>query len=117
MGTPAFAERIRQGPVLMMTVMPNGASWMGGMLLKWFVYLLVVTIFAGGLAAHVVPAAADRHVVFHTTGLAAFLGYSLALWQMAIWYRRSLGTTIRSTIDGLIYGVITGATFAWLWPR
>ena len=117
LGTPEFAARMKAGPVLMMTVMPDGTTWIGGMLLKWFVYLLVVAIFAGGLAAHVIPPDPDSHVVFHTTGLAAFLGYSLALWQMAIWYRRSLGTTVRSTVDGLIYGAITGATFVWLWPR
>ena len=42
--------------------------------------------------------------------------YAAALWQMTIWYRRALGTTIRSTIDGLIYAAITAATFAYLWP-
>ena len=117
MRSPEFAERMRQGPVIVMTVMPNGMTPMGGLLAKWFVYLLVVSFIAGGLASHVLPPAADFHVVLHTTGLAAFLGFALALWQAAIWYRRSLGTTVRSTIDGLIYGLITGATFAWLWPR
>lgn len=117
MRSPEFAERMKQGPVMVLTVLPNGMTPMGGLLVKWFVYLLVVALFAGGLAAHLVPPGADRHVIFHTTGLAAFLGFAMALWQMAIWYRRSMWTTLRSTIDGLIYGVITGATFVWLWPR
>ena len=117
MRSPEFAERMKQGPVLMMTVMPNGVTAMGGTMVKWFIYLLVVCFIAGGIASHVLPPNADSHVILHTTGMAAFLGFSLALWQMAIWYRRSLGTTVRSTIDGLIYGLITGATFAWLWPR
>jgi hypothetical protein len=117
MRSPAFAEKMRQGPVMVMTVMPNGVTAMGGLLTKWFVYLLVVAFIAGGMASHVLPPGADRHLILHTTGMAAFLGYALALWQAAIWYRRSMGTTVRSTIDGLIYGLITGATFAWLWPR
>lgn len=115
--SPAFVDRMRQGPVVVMSVLPNGITPMGPLLVKWFVYLLVVSFIAGGLAAHVIPVHPDRHVVLHTTGLAAFLGYSLALWQATIWFRRSLGTTVRSTIDGLIFALITGATFAWLWPR
>jgi hypothetical protein len=47
----------------------------------------------------------------------SFLGYTAALWQMSIWYRRSWLTTIKITIDGLIYGAITAVTFGWLWPR
>jgi hypothetical protein len=117
MRSPEFAEQLRQGPVLVMTVLPNGMTPMGSLLVKWFVYLLVVSFIAGGVASHVLPPGADFHVVLHTTGMTAFLGFALALWQMAIWYQRSLGTTVRSTIDGLIYGLITGATFAWLWPR
>jgi hypothetical protein len=108
---------MNRGPIVLMTVFPNGVMAMGPTMLKWFIYLLVVSFIAGGIAAHVLPPNTDSHVIVHLTGMAAFLAYSLALWQMAIWYRRSLGTTIRATIDGLIYGLITGATFAWLWPR
>ena len=43
--------------------------------------------------------------------------YSLALWQMWIWYRRSLSITIKATVDGLIYALLSAATFAWLWPH
>jgi O-antigen ligase len=49
--------------------------------------------------------------------LTAFVGYALALWQMSIWYRRAWSTTIRATVDGLIYACLTGGVFAWLWPR
>jgi hypothetical protein len=44
------------------------------------------------------------------------LGYAGALWQMTIWYSRSVATTLRSTIDGLIYAAITAATLAYFWP-
>ena len=30
---------------------------------------------------------------------------------------RSWWTTFKSLIDGLIYAVITGQTFGWMWPR
>jgi hypothetical protein len=35
---------------------------------------------------------------------------------MTIWYSRSVATTLRSTIDGLIYAAITAATLAYFWP-
>jgi hypothetical protein len=27
-----------------------------------------------------------------------------------------LGYTVRTTIDGLVYGLLTGGAFGWLWP-
>jgi hypothetical protein len=29
---------------------------------------------------------------------------------------RSLGYTIRTTIDGVLYALLTGGAFGWLWP-
>jgi len=54
--------------------------------------------------------------VFRFAGCAAFMGYSLALLQNSIWYKSNWGATIRSMIDGLVYGLLTAGTFGWLWP-
>jgi hypothetical protein len=43
--------------------------------------------------------------------------YSLALWQMSIWYPRAWSTTVKATVDGVVYALLTGAAFGWLWPR
>lgn len=77
---------------------------------------LVVSI----VAAHVVsllPVGARRVYVFHESAIVSFAGYALALWQLSIWYARAWSITIKSTVDGAIYAVLTGAIFAWLWPR
>jgi len=55
--------------------------------------------------------------VFRFAGATAFIGYTAALWQMSIWYRRAWMTTIKATIDGLIYALLTAGVFGWLWPR
>jgi hypothetical protein len=47
MKTPEFQDRMRQGPVILMTIRPNGPWNMGGSLLQWLIYSLVVSIFAG----------------------------------------------------------------------
>ncbi len=44
-------------------------------------------------------------------------GYALALPQNSIWWAKNWGATIRSMIDGLVYGLLTAGTFGWLWPR
>ena len=45
------------------------------------------------------------------------MGYALAQGQESIWHSRSWGTTLRNTLDGLIYGLLTAGTFGWMWPQ
>ena len=117
MKSPAFVEKMNKGPVMMFTVMPNGPFAMGQSLVLWFLYSVVVGVFAAYVTAHALAVGAPYPQVFRLAGVVAFVGYSLALWQMSIWYRRSWVTTIKSTIDGLIYGLLTAGAFGWLWPR
>ncbi|HYK87638.1 MAG TPA: hypothetical protein VE398_02640 [Acidobacteriota bacterium] len=117
MRAPDFVEKLRKGPVMMVTVMPNGPASMGKNLVLWFLYSVIVSYFAAYIAGRALPAGAEYLHVFRFVGAAAFLGYSVALWQMSIWYRRSWSTTFKSTVDGLIYALLTAGTFGWLWPR
>ena len=117
MRSPAFAEKMNKGPVLVLTVMPNGPMPMGKSLALWFVYSAVVGVFAAYVAGRALPVGAPYLRVFQFAGVAAFLGYSLALWQMSIWYRRAWSTTFKATADGLIYALLTAGMFGWLWPR
>ena len=115
--TPEFAEKLNQGPVIVMTVLPNGQWSMGRNLGLWFLYCAVVGVFAAYVAGRALPAGASYAHVFQFVGATAFIGYALALWQMSIWYRRAWSTTIKATIDGLIYALLTAGTFGWLWPH
>jgi len=117
MNDPAFIEKMTKGPVAMMTVRPNGKPSMAGPLARWFVYCVVVGIFAAYLAGRALQPGAHYLAVFRFAGCTAFIGYSLALWQNTIWWNRSWMTTLKSTIDGLIYGLLTAGVFGWLWPR
>lgn len=116
MKTPEFQDLMRQGPVIVMTVRPNGPWHMGGSLLQWFIYSIVVSIFAGYVGGRALPAGTDYLRVFQIVGTTAIAGYALALAQLSIWYGRGWGLTIRSAIDGVIYGALTAGTFGWLWP-
>ncbi len=115
--TPEFQEKIRQGPVLVMTVMPNRPVSMARNLTLWFIYCVVVNFFAAYIASRALPPGTHYLQVFRFIGATAFIGYVLALWQMSIWYWRAWSMTIKATFDGLIYALLTAGTFGWLWPR
>ena len=117
MRTPQFAEKFKRGPVVMLTVFPGGSMGMGKQLVQWFVYAVVVGGFAGYVAGRALAPGAPFRSVFCFTGVTAVVGYSLALWQMSIWYRRSWLTTTKATVDGVIYALLTAGTFGWLWPH
>jgi hypothetical protein len=114
---PKFIEKVNQGPNLVLTVMPSGSLSMGRNLALWFIYSAVVSLFAGYVASRALSPGADYIQVFRFAGTTAFLGYAAALWQMSIWYRRAWNTTVKATVDGLIYALLTAGTFGWLWPR
>jgi hypothetical protein len=117
MKSPEYIEKLNKGPVMIVTVMPNGMMAMGKTLASWFIYSVVVSLFAAYVAGRALPPGTVYLRVFRFAGVAAFLGYSAALWQMTIWYHRSVSTTIKATVDGLIYALLTAGTFGWLWPR
>lgn len=117
MKDPAFMEKMKKGPVVMMTIFPPGQNWFGKQLGQWFVYCIVVGVFAAYIAGRALGPGAEYLHVFRFAGTTAFACYALALWQNSIWYRRNWGTTLRSTFDGLIYAGLTAGTFGWLWPK
>lgn len=117
MKSPEFVDKMTKGPVMILTVIPNGPVAMGKNLVLWFLYSLAVGIFTGYVAGRALPVGTHYLQVFRLAGVMAFVGYSLAFWQMSIWYRRSWTTTIKYTLDGLLYGLLTAGAFGWLWPR
>jgi hypothetical protein len=117
MRTPEFKQKMMEGPIMMLTVVQGGPIKIGGKLALWFLYLLVVTHLAGYVAGHALPFGAGHKAVFRIIGVTSFLGFSAALWQMSIWYQRSWLTTLKITVDGLLYAALTAGTFACFWPR
>lgn len=117
MKSPEYIERVTRGPVVMMTVLPNGPSRMGGTFVQWFLFLLVVGLVAAGLAGTSLPPTAHPAQIFHLVFITTFAAYALALWPLSIWYRRAWSITLKSTVDAAIYAAITAGAFVWLWPR
>ena len=116
MKTPEFQDKWNKGPKVVMTVFPPGPPTMGKQLVQWFGYCVVVALFAGYVASRTLGAGAEYLQVFRVTGTVAFAGYGLALLQGSIWYGRKWSTTVKVVADALVYGLVTGGAFGWLWP-
>jgi len=117
MKKPEFIEKMKKGPIALLTVAPGAAPSMGPNLALWFLYSLLVSVFAGYITGRALGPGASYLAVFRFVGATAFMGYSFALLQSSIWYKRSWVTTLKSVFDGFVYGLLTAGTFGWLWPR
>lgn len=113
---PAVQEKFRLGPIAKINLSPTGMFNLGKFLGAWFAFCLLVSIACAGLAAHALPPQPGTHAIFHTVGLAALLGYSFGEFTNSIWRGQPWIVSIKYMIDGLVYALITAATFAWLWP-
>lgn len=116
MSSPEFIEKMKQGPVGFITFMKSGSPSMTKELVLWFIYSIIVGVFAAYVAGRALEPGEHYLVVFRFAGVTAFLGYSLALLQNSIWYKRNWSATFKSMFDGLIYALFTGGIFGWLWP-
>jgi hypothetical protein len=117
MRTPEFKEKWARGPLMVATFWQPGPISMGPQLAQWFVFCLVVSLFAAYVTSRTLGPAAEMGNVCQIASTTAFLGYAMSHWSDAIWYKRSKKTVAKATFDGLVYGLITGFVFGWLWPQ
>ncbi|MEK7348507.1 MAG: hypothetical protein AABZ94_06515 [Candidatus Eisenbacteria bacterium] len=114
---PAFVEKMKKGPLVIMTIAKGAAPSMGKELFQWFLYTVAVGIIAAYITGHALGAGATYRQVFRFAGCASFVAYGFALVQNSIWYKRSWATTWKSIFDSLVYALFTAGVFGWLWPR
>ena len=115
--SPETLKKIEQGPTGTMIVRADGPFGMGKELGIWFLYLLFVSTCVAYLSGHVLPAGASHRAVFRTAGGTAILAYASAILPSAIWWGRPWSITLKDVFDGIVYGLLTAALFAWLWPH
>ena len=117
MKSPAMIEKYKEGPVGMMTILPNGLPVMPKFLGLWFGYSLLISFFVAYLTGHTVASGVHYLVVFRVVGTAAFLAYGLAHISNGIWRGVPWSMVAKDAFDGLVYALLTAGTFGWLWPR
>lgn len=116
MGTPEYQAKLNEGPVLMMTVLPNRVHALGKSLALWFVFSLLVGAFVAFVTGNTLVMGAQYSEVFCIAAAVAFAAYGLGEIPLSIWFSRSWATTARNLFDALVYALVTAGTFGWLWP-
>jgi hypothetical protein len=118
MKDPAFQEKVKRGPMIIVTIMRSAMPQaFKKSLALWFVYALVVGVFAAYIAGRALRPGTEYLEVFRFAGTTAFVAYALALAQQSIWYGKKWSTTVKSMFDGLMYALLTAGVFGWLWPK
>lgn len=115
--SPEFMKRLEAGPAGYVTIMRPGPMSMGKMMAQSFIYNVIVSIFVAYLARHALDRGAGHLAVLRITGTAAILAYVFATVPESIWFGRPWKSFWLGAVDGVVYGLLTGATFSWLWPR
>ncbi|MGH8042345.1 MAG: hypothetical protein ACREPN_09910 [Rudaea sp.] len=117
MKQPQAQAKFAEGPIGFVILRPNGMPNMGKSLGLWFVFCLIVALFGGYIAQHALSIGAPYAHVFRIVGTAAFMGFAFGALPMGIWWGQPWRAVSKDMIDGLIYALITAATFACLWPH
>jgi nucleoside recognition membrane protein YjiH len=107
MKSPPVIEKMKRGPVGLLTVLPSGPPAMGKNMIQWFLYSLVISIFAAYLSCRTLEVGTAFWQVFRVVGTVAFLGYGAAHAQESIWNGRSWVVTLKHLFDSVIYAVLT----------
>ncbi len=114
--SPAMKEAIERGPIGTLSLWPTPMK-MGPKMLATFLVYLAVSIFLAYLASITIEPHANHMRVFRIVGTGGILAYCFAFIPNAVWFGGYLRTIVACIIDGIFYGLITAAIFAWLWPR
>jgi hypothetical protein len=116
MGSDAMKQKWTEGPNAQVTISPSGVPNMGPQLAQWFVYSVVVSLFAGYVASRTIAPGAGYLPVFRVVGCVAFVAYGFAYLPTSIWFKRPWSATTKDLFDALVYGLLTAGTFGWRWP-
>lgn len=116
MASPEHLEKMKQGPVGLLTIMPSGPPAMGKSLVQWFLFSILIGVFVGYVGSLSLAPGAEYMEVFRLTGTVAILGYAVNSIPESIWKGLSWVTTAKFIFDGVVYGLVTAGAFAWLWP-
>jgi hypothetical protein len=117
MKSAPMVEKMKRGPVGLLTVLPSRPPAMGKNLVQWFLYCVVISIFAAYLSGRMLPPGTAFSQIFRVVGIAALLGYGAAHAQESIWNGRSWVVTFKHLFDSVIYAALTAGTFGWLSPK
>jgi hypothetical protein len=117
MKDPAWVEKRTRGPAGIVTIMAPGAPGMSKNLIQWFIYSIVVSLFAAYIASRALSPGAVSGQVLRFTAATAFFCYGVGIAHESVWFSRRWSVTFKYFFDALLYAFATGFVFVWLWPK
>jgi hypothetical protein len=115
--TQDMQKKFAEGPVAYIKLRPVGVPNMGRSLGQWFALTLLISLLAGIVTGTALPIGAVRCSAFTMAGLVAFAAYGCGSISGAIWKGQTWVSVYHDLLDAAIYGAVTGACFARLWPH
>jgi hypothetical protein len=109
-------KALNEGPVGHLSVWQTPLTMGGKMVATFIVYLVVSTLIAY-LTRVALPGPAPFTKVLQVAGTAGILAYCFSFIPNAVWFGSYKRTIVANFVDGIVYGLITGAIFAWRWPQ
>ena len=116
MKRPEFLGLFETGPVGVLLLERPAKFAMGGRLLKTFVFFLFVAFYVAYVLRQGIEAGDSFMRVFQMGATVSFAAHLFGLVPEAIWFSMSWRRVVTTGIDALLYSLVTGAVFAWLWP-
>ncbi len=117
MESDTVQKKFNDGPVAIISVMPNGVPPMGKLLFQQLMFFIVGVFLVACLTSLFVAGGVAYFSVFKTVFLASFLTFGWAQIPHSIWLGQPWSNSLRYLLDALIYASVTAGTFAWLWPN
>jgi hypothetical protein len=114
MKDPELARKMEEGPMGIINVWP--VPNMGKNMALTFLTFLAATTLIGYLARETIPNGAEFARVFQVVGTAGVLTWCFSFIANMIWFNGGARAIVMCFIDGLVYGLVTGAIFAFFWP-
>ena len=106
------SEAFRAGPHGVLCVV-SGPPSMAANMVGTLLFFVAVSFVIAYLAAMVMAPGTDAMRVFRFVTTVGVLTYGTANILNGIWFRKKM---VADVVDGVVYGLLTGAIFAWLWP-
>ncbi len=112
--TPEAKEKWSRGPMGLLRV------WrpinMGRNMALTLVFFVVVSGLVGYVGSACLPRGAEFMKVWQVLGTVSGLAYGAGFVPNDLWFQNKPRATLMCVLDGAVFGLISGAIFAALWP-
>jgi hypothetical protein len=115
--TPEERAAVERRPMAFVLVRNPAKFSFPAALATYFAYTLVISFLVGYVTGVALPPGGPFREVLRIAGTVGILAYSFGSVGDSIWYGKPWSVTAKVIIDGIIYGLLTGVIFAWLWPH